>query len=439
MAEEETTTETCGVDQREGGSSLSSSEQKADAGSASSRRQFLRAAMAVGSVGLTSSVAGCISVILPSPFSSGGGAGPTRPIRFRAAKKRITRQMATDVVDTWEELRTAVGKPEAIVWIPGDVTITVPGSLTDGRGASAMGIEMAQDVTIASNRALTQRNAPGALIVCDHLIDGVFYQTEGTARITGLRARGSRMKYWDPPGNANNYASAAFALAGDLAIVDQCEMFEWTNGAVLLGARNTPTQGWVHHNQLHHNQMNHLGYHLEIYNGFHLVEWNYLSRYRHAISSYGYKTNGYEARFNVVDLPGGSPYAFAFDMHRLGEQPNFPDYVDTAGKYVNIHHNVFELTDHNAFSISGIPIRYARFCKNWCATSKGGNGPGVPAVSAPPAAEVHKKANQFGEEAVAQGRQRLKALAARLPLSNGQPSLSPWHPPTGNQYASDTP
>jgi hypothetical protein len=404
--------------------------ERVGAGSVSSRRRFLQAAMAAGSVGITSMLAGCGVIFRPpSLFGGGGGGGSNvkaRPIQFRAAKKRITRKMATDIVDTWEELVTAVDKPGATVWIPGSVKITVPASLKSDRRDIQAGVEIAQDVTIASNRALKSPNAPGALIVCDHFIDGVFFQTEGTVRITGLRARGPRMKYWDPPGDADNYASAAFALAGKQAIVDQCEMFGWTNAALLLGARNTPTQGWIHHNQLHHNQMNHLGYHLELYNGMHLIEWNYLARYRHAISGYGYTTNGYEARCNVVGPPGGAEYAFAFDMHSLGEQPNFSASNTTGGKYVNAHHNVFQMTEHNALSLSGYPAKYARFCNNWCATSRGGAGSGVPAVSAPSGANVRKKNNIFGQDAVSKGRQRLQALSAKIPLSNGKPSLAPW-------------
>src|SRR5699024_8271800 len=133
----------------------------------------------------------------------------------------------------------------------------------------------------------------------------------------------------------DDYASLGFQLQGQTAIVDNCEVFGWTFAGFALGARNKQTRGWIHHNSMHHNQMNHLGYPMELYNGLHLVEWNYFDRNRHSIAGFGYPTNGYEARFNIV---GPHAIAHAFDMHYLGE--NLDNSSIVAGQFTNVHHNV---------------------------------------------------------------------------------------------------
>lgn len=102
----------------------------------------------------------------------------------------------------------------------------------------------------------------------------------------------------------------------------------------------------------------------------------------------------------------------AFDMHYLGENTGTTNNV--AGKYVNVHHNVFELTSNSAFSIQGHPRKYARFCKNWCAAPKGGADHGDPegVVFFPNNADVRVKNNRY--KTVNPGRQWLQQLAAHL-------------------------
>jgi hypothetical protein len=391
----------------------------ADSSSQVSRRTLLRRGGAALATVASAGTSGCITTLLYRRQQRRGPGGP--PISFASERQRIRKQDATITVRNRYELLKAINQPNAVIWIPENVTIDMS---DDGNNV------IAPNVTIASNRNLN--GGTGGMIKTNTYTRGVF-RAKGRCRVTGIRLKGPRTEYFDP-GNTKPeiYAHAATGVLfeGETAIVDNCELFGWTAQGLSLGTKGTQTQGWIHHNDMHHNQMNHLGYPMEIYNGFHLIEWNYFSRYRHAITGYGYATSGYEARFNIVGPPGGAPAGFAFDMHSLGEQPNFPNHVTTAGKYMNIHHNVFELVKHNALSISGQPTKYARFVDNWCATSKGGDGPGVPAVYAPDAAEVHKKHNQFGKGAVLKGRQWVKDLATRISISNGKPSLAAWKPPS---------
>jgi hypothetical protein len=388
--------------------------------SKTSRRTLLRRIGVVGGTAASASLSGCISLFF-------GGSRekirqrrrPGKPISFASQRKRIRKKDATVVVHNRSELLAAIKTSDAVVWIPGDVTI----DLTD-----YFNIRIAPNVTIASNRNLKKGN--GARIQSNDY-DHLFYVPEQGARLTGLQLRGPQTQYRDFPTKTETYANAAFGIwfQDQYGIVDNCEMWGWSGYATGAGLKNTPTQMWIHHNDMHHNHMGGLGYALESLNGFSLVEWNYFSGYRHVVSGYGYKTNGYEFRFNVVGPPNNSdPARFPCDMHSLGEQPNYPPSNNQAGKYINVHHNVFELAKENAMSISGIPTKYARFVNNWTAHSKGGDGPGEPAVYAPSGATVKKHNNHFGRKVVKAGRQWLKKMNTEIPISSGKPSPSDWSP-----------
>lgn len=386
-----------------------------------SRRAYLQRGTAMTAAAISVGLSGCASTYyLHKKQQERQQATGLPAISFASQRQRITKQDATATVNNASELVSAVQKPNATVWIPEGVTINMTGSTKN---------PVAPNVTIASNRNLG--DGRGGMIRTTGYDRDLFVVPEGSCRVTGIRLQGPRTDYFDPVYHKKEaYYASGIHFKGPKAVVDNCEVFGWTAQGISLGTKSTPTQGWIHHNDMHHNQMNHLGYPMELFNGMHLIEWNYFSHYRHAISGYGYETNGYEARFNVVGVPGGAPASFAFDMHKLGEQDNYPSGVETAGSYVNVHHNVFELKDHNAFSISGVPQRYARFANNWCATSKDGNGAGAPAVSAPSGVKVRMEANQFGSNAVSQGRKWLKQLSPDLPLSNGKPSIQSWSQPS---------
>jgi hypothetical protein len=376
------------------------------------RRTLLRGLGAAGVTTVSAGLSGCLTLLL-----SGGGSSGSAPISFASQRQRIRKKDADRIVRTPTELIQAIHQPNTIVWIPGNVLIDMTGHSD---------VKIAPNVTLASNRHLG--GGKGALIRFNDY-EYLFKVPQRGARVTGVRLRGPSTKYRDFPTDDATYAHAAYGIwfQDQSGIVDNCELWGWPAYAIGAGTRDMPTQMWIHHNEIHHNQMGGLGYALESLNGMSLVEWNYFSHYRHVVSGYGYKTNGYEFRCNVVGPPGNAdPARFPCDMHSLGEQPNFPHGVQTAGKYINAHHNVFELTEENAMSISGIPTMYARFCNNWTAHAKGGDGPGEPAVYIPDGGTLKMRNNHFGQDALEPGRKRLKQMSRRVPISNGQPSPSAW-------------
>jgi hypothetical protein len=372
------------------------------------RRTLLRGIGAAATAASTS-LTGCISLLF-----TGGGKGRTggAPISFASRRKRIQRNDATVVVRNSTELIKAIQTPNAVVWIPENVTIRL-------NGLGSYGI--ARGVTIASNRNL---GGKGGLIRVPKFLTRTFIVPEGGARLTGVRFQGPHSGYLNPS-DIDPYTACGIHFQGTSGVVDNCEIFGWTGFGVGFGTNATLTQGWVHHNDMHHFQMEGLGYPIETFNGVQLIEWNYFSQYRHVVSGYGWKTNGYEARFNVVGPPAPTAVHFAFDMHRLGEQDNVASSNNTGGKYLNIHHNVFEITSDSAVSNQGRPVRYTRVANNWtAATQDGSSNEEVFYVAYPAKARIH--GNHF--QAAKQGRKWLRRMTAQLPLSNGIPSLSKWVP-----------
>jgi hypothetical protein len=382
------------------------------------RRTLLRGLGAAGATTASASLSGCLALLL-----GGGGGGGKRsgaPISFASQRHRIRKAMADQIVRTRAELIRAVGQAGTTIWIP-------PGVIIDMTGESQ--IKIANNVTIASNRNL-RPNARGGLIKTDDQQNiGVFITKHENVgfRVTGVRLKGPRTDYFDPRTHGRSeydFAVTGFRAYGKSVVVDNCEVFGWTAAGFIPGTKSTPTRGWFHHNAMHHNQMEHLGYPMDLYNGLHLIEWNYFDYNRHSIAGFGRRKNGYEARFNVV---GPHAVSHAFDMHYLGE--NLGTSSRVAGKYVNVHHNVFELTSHSVFSIQGRPRQYARFCRNWCAAPKGGADHGDPegVVFAPEFADVRVKHNLY--DTIKPGHRWLRRLARQLAHRTDvlapQPSPSP--------------
>lgn len=371
------------------------------------RRTTLRTLGAVGATTVSVGTSGCLALLFPD-----GGGSNGNPISFASQRQRITPQMADQTVDTRSKLIDAVGQPDTTVWIPSDITIDMTGTpLTT----------IANNVTIASDRNLAGGN--GGLIKTDEQRNFAVFITQNVdvhLRVTGIRLKGPRTDYFDPyklGRSHRDYATTGIRATGKSIIVDNCEIFGWTNAGLIPGTKETPTQGWIHHNSMHHNQMAHLGYPMDLYNGEHLIEWNYFDHNRHSIAGFGYPTNGYEARFNVVGPNANHPHFFSFDMHNLGENlesgPRKNSQV--AGKYVNVHHNVVEQGQHPAISLSGIPKMFARFSHNWVVDEER-------AIDSEPGAEMRVADNIYGEEVIKQGREWLKQLSAQLQSSDELPT-----------------
>lgn len=371
----------------------------------SSRRTFLRGGAAVLAT-VSASSSGCM-------YLMGGRQRQAQqllsenPISFASQRDRIQKKEATHIVNNRSELINAVEQPNTTIWIPEDATIDMTGELM---------VEIAHNVVIASNRNLN--DGKGGLIKTEDQHNfGVFTTNNKNVhfRVTGVRLKGPRMNYFDPVSrgrNLSDYSVTGFRAYGKSLIVDHCEVMGWTNAAFVPGTDETATQGWFHHNEMHHNQMAHLGYPMDLYNGEHLIEWNYFDHNRHSIAGFGYPTNGYEARFNVVGPNANHPHFFSFDMHNLGENLDSGPMRNSriAGKYVNVHHNVFEQGQHPAISLSGVPEMFARFSYNWVVKREG-------AIDSEPGAEMRVKGNVYGPEMVKEGRQWLTHLAEQITQS----------------------
>ncbi|WP_248911064.1 hypothetical protein [Halocatena marina] len=394
-----------------------------------SRRAVMRGLGAVGATGASTGMSGCLYLMGTRQREARQQQRiSANPISFASQRNRITPAQADLKVTTRSKLINAVGQPNTTIWIPGDATIDMTGESQ---------IKIANNVTIASNRNL--KGGKGGLIkTTDRQNYGVFITKSPKVhfRVTGVRLKGPRTDHFDPVAQGrslHDYTVTGFRAYGRSIIVDNCEVFGWTNAAFIPGTKDTQTQGWFHHNSMHHNQMNRLGYPMDLYNGQHLIEWNYFDYNRHSIAGFGYPNNGYEARFNVV---GPNAIQHAFDMHYLGE--NRDDLGRSkqgmvAGKYVNVHHNVFELTSNSAFSIQGIPKQHARFAYNWCAEPKEGASSGDPegVVFYPDGAAVRVNKNVYGQNkaALQKGRKWLKDLQKQLIKD---PEIFPTQPsPTG--------
>jgi hypothetical protein len=396
------------------------------------RRQAL-AGLATATGAATS---GCISIIMPI----GGGGGTSNSIagsaiQFASHIDRITKAMATHTVTSTTGLANALSTPNAIIWIPESARIDI---------TSFEHERIAEGVTLASNRAL--KGGKGGLLYCTRTEAPACLFAPYSMRLTGIRLKGPVTAYIDPPAATVNtaYGAAGVFMAGKTAIIDHCELFGWPFAAGVLGSKEVPTAGWLHHNQGHHNQVNHLGYTFELYNGLHLIEWNYFDYNRHAIAGFARRQNGYEARFNLV---GPHAIMHAFDMHNLGENinglsPTGPK-GKMAGQYCNVHHNVFELTSHSAFSIQGLPRKPTRFVNNWCPPKAAVEDAGGVYLFRYEKNKVVKK-NVFGSKAPGVGRHWLiKAapiIAAALASATnagqsgskgrtiGRPHYTPWQP-----------
>lgn len=256
----------------------------------------------------------------------------------------------------------------------GDVVYAEDGAKIDLSGVSRIGI--ADGVTLASGRGA---NSSGALLYTSDYPSSLFKVYGDRVRITGLRIRGPRWDYFTTS-NHDEYAARGVWLLGADGEVDNCQFYGWTHAAVAVGARSYANSAHVHHCSIHNNQLEGLGYGVDVINGHSVVEHTYFDYNRHSIVGFGYETNGYEARYNLV---GPNPVSHAFDMHCLAE--NGGDGGNRAGGTIEIHHNTFQFTrdrldrDQEAVAIRGVPADGVWLEKNWFAHPRKPDGTDVEA------------------------------------------------------------
>lgn len=269
---------------------------------------------------------------------------------------------ADTIVDSRSDLLSALegASGGVVVYVADDAEIDLTGESD---------IPLAEDVTLASGRG---QGSNGGLLYTDAYPRWLFRSRSSGVRVTGIRLRGPRTDHFDPREECDDETDAhscGLHLFGDTGEVENCELFGWPHAALAFGARGYPTVGYAHHNSIHHNRMETLGYGIELYDGCSRIEHSYFDANRHAVTGFGYATNGYEARYNLV---GPDPVSHAFDMHRLSENIDADDPL-LSGKAVFIHHNTVAYTEdtldrlQEAVDIRGVTAEQSVIDRNWFA------------------------------------------------------------------------
>ncbi|CRH30426.1 Putative uncharacterized protein {ECO:0000313/EMBL:BAK12312.1} [Pantoea ananatis] len=287
-------------------------------------------------------------------------------------------------VRTFDALKQAVDSNHPFIYVPGDVTITVPNQ------PQALRIKAGQ--TLFSNRG--EKGSRGALLQTPWLNDGLnqypVYVVEAKARITGLRIEGPSGQ----PDTPNKTIGIQFLPGTDHIDIDNNEIYHWPWAGISV---KTSVDNKIHHNVIHDNIRTQLGYGVVVQNGHAQADiyCNTFNANRHAIAGKGDDGEGYHAYNNLV-LNGGARGAYhQFDMHK-GAQGH-------GGKNIIINNNLFdygryETSNRGSVYIRGVPtdgpvgVNDNLFTQPWTVGLQTAVG-GVPG-SIPPVEEI-KRYNRF--------------------------------------------
>lgn len=296
------------------------------------------------------------------------------------ATEQITQADCEVTVSTSEGFWNAVkGTTYNRIWIADNAVINISGDSAK-----------VTDKTIAGNRGVNGADGP-LLYSTDkgddsHAWDAGsgrgHFQFYGNCRITGLRWRGWAHDYWDnpdhpgyipyrpPEGYAANYARWG-ACRSDTIDIDNCEIYGFCTAGIAVGTSSSAYDPHIHHNDIHDNMQTSAGYHIDIFRGRPIIEYNYMNAHRHAIDGFGRYNSEYICRYNVF---GPSQSSHVVDMHGLhnnisGTNSDYDStlYHGQAGGNLDIYRNTFTAThvisDANfdagdwswAVSIRGVP------------------------------------------------------------------------------------
>ncbi|MCA9729308.1 MAG: hypothetical protein R3E12_12520 [Candidatus Eisenbacteria bacterium] len=234
----------------------------------------------------------------------------------------------------------------AVIFVPSDGLIDLTGHQR---------IEIPAGVTLASGRNVDR--AKGALLFTNDP-DATLFVAGAGSRVVGLDLMGPdpsprsyQLERLYQEGGSDLYyavpASIGIYSEADDVLVENCELWGWSNAAISLGPGAQRAR--IRHCFIHHNQRLRLGYGVHLDQADALLEANLFDWYRHCVAGSGRDGTSYEARFNYV-LPNASGHAF--DMHG-GVDRN--DGTDLAGDSILIHHNIVEAAQFPAVVIRGRP------------------------------------------------------------------------------------
>ena len=276
------------------------------------------------------------------------------------ATEQITEADCDVTVSTSSGFWSAVkGSTYSKIWIADNAVINISGnsgSIVDKTIAGNRGVNGADGPLLYStdrgeNSPAWGDNPPGS---------GPGQMTlKGSTRLTGLRLRGWAHNVWDNPEHPGyipltdsshrkaRYARCAAIRSSNIEI-DNCEIYGWCTSALACGTSTTGYDPHIHHNDIHDNMQTGFGYHVDVYRGRPIVEYNYFNAHRHAVDGFGFYNGGYVCRYNVF---GPSQSSHAVDMHYLGQNSkgtttdyNSRDFYGNAGGQMEIYRNTFTAT-----------------------------------------------------------------------------------------------
>lgn len=295
-----------------------------------------------------------------------------------SASRQITEADCDITVSTSSGFwNAALGSTHNSIWIADNAVINISGNsgtIVDKTIAGDRGVNGSDGPLLYSTDKGENSHAWGS-------IPGHF-KLLGNTRITGVRLRGWAHDVWDNPAHPGyipltdsahrkaRYARCA-ALRSDDVEVDNCEIYGWCTSGLACGKKSTGYSPHIHHNDMHDQMQTSYGYHVDVFRGRPVIEYNYFNAHRHAVDGFGYDTGGYVCRYNVF---GPSQSSHATDMHNLGQNSsgNTRDYDSStyygnAGDTTEIYRNTYTAThvisDANfdagkwswAVSIRGVP------------------------------------------------------------------------------------
>lgn len=350
-----------------------------------SRRQFVRAAAAAGSL----AAIGTISPTFADPRAGGLSDFPAGKQTWKKINNTVYGAKADEsgpigggtgykniltkgdfVAEDLETLIDVLGKAKSgqVVFIPGKAII----DMTTFIYIDKLTLKIPEGVTLASDRG--HNGSLGAQITSDALDTPLMIQITGPdVRITGIRLQGPNPKrYLDHhkrafgkggPGHTYYYkfpTSNGINVKFPKVEIDNCEISGFAHAGVNLPGGN---DHHIHHNHIHKCQYNGLGYGVALDNSNALIEYNLFNENRHSIAGTGRIGCSYTARHNVHE---DISLSHCFDMHGGRDRK---DNTTIAGTLIEIYNNTF-YAPQTAVVIRGVPQEKCDVRQNWMITHK---------------------------------------------------------------------
>lgn len=242
-------------------------------------------------------------------------------------------------VTSYEELHQQLQAGAMNIYIPGNVTITVPNK--------SQALILHQGQRLISDRGIN--GSQGARLLLEKGLDTLPYKypvitMSSNSRITGFRIEGPVTG----SESSNKTIGIQFIPGSSQIQVDNNEIYYWPWAGVSV---KTATDNLVNNNYIHDNKKSGLGYGVVVQNGNNhvTISCNTFNANRHSIAGSGEIGDSYEAKHNLVLNGGGKAAYHAFDMHKGS--------TGHGGKNVVIEANIFDFGRPTTSNYSSIMLR----------------------------------------------------------------------------------